>query len=165
MPIQTLTNPVDFASLAAQAITMGAGHTAELILAARRGEIGVLLLKPETPAPMKWLRRATLPTIAVIGDDPGDAGHGPAGWLATRRLVDWAAFAIVHAAGGTVADYRLAVTLTKRHGRLLLIETTSAQQDEWARVLVQAKPRPVPFIGVVACDRPHPITMAGSAAQ
>lgn len=147
----------DMDRLAAQAVALDAGHTAELILAARRGQIALTVVLPSTPAPMKFLRRSMLPTIAVISDDPGDAGLGPSAFLATRRLVEWAAFAIVHGAAGTVADYRNFVTMAGRHRRLLLIECTSARADEWAAVLVRRKPRPLPFMGIIPTAGPHPI--------
>lgn len=151
-------SPADMDRLAAQCIAMGGGHTAELILAARRGQVALTMVAvPGTAAPMKFLRRATLPAIAVISDDPGDAGLGPSAWLATRRLVEWGAFAIVHAAAGTVADYRDFVTLAALHRRLLLIECSTARADEWAAVLVRRKPRPLPFMGIIPRTGAHPI--------
>lgn len=149
----------DMDHLAAQCIAGGAGHTAELLLAARRGQIALTVLAvPDVRAPMKFLRRATLPAIALVGDDPGDSiGLGPSAWLATRRLVEWAAFGIVHGAGGTVADYRGFVTLARHHRRLLLIECSSTRADEWAAALCTRKPRPLPFMAFLPRTGPHPI--------
>lgn len=98
--------------LAAHAVATGHGFAAELFTAARRGELNVAyVLDRKTPAPMKVLKRSTRPVLAIVGADPGDAGTGPADWLAFRRLADWATFALVHASGGTVQNYKLAVQL------------------------------------------------------
>ena len=72
---------VEMERIAAQAIALGAGHTAELVLAASRGEIALTALAvPGSAAPMKFLRRAVLPTIAIIGDDAEDTNSArPAG--------------------------------------------------------------------------------------
>lgn len=151
--------------IAAQCIAMGAGHTAELVLAARRGQIALTALAvPGTPAPMKWLRRAALPTITIIGDNSGDAGLGPAGWLATRRLVDWAALAVIHAAGGTVEQYRSFVSLAAGVRRLLLIECGTATADEWAEACLRRKPRPLPILGIIPREGVHPVAERGRRA-
>lgn len=160
--MNAITSRIELNRLAAAAITHGCGHTAELLFAAARGEIEVAFLLPSTLAPMKRLRRATRPAIVVVGDDPGDAGLGPTGWAASRRLVEWAGFGVIHAAGGTVADYRRIVAMAKIHRRLLLIECASGHADAWAAVLVARQPRPVPLIGVLPRSGAHPVTMDGA---
>ena len=71
--------------------------------------------------------------------------------------MEWAAFAIVHAAGGTVADYRSFVTLAAAVRRVLLIETTSDLVPDWAALLVRRKPRPLPGAVILPRGGLHPI--------
>jgi hypothetical protein len=123
------------------------------------------VLDLRTPVPMKVLKRSTRPVLAIVGADPGDAGTGPADWLAFRRLADWAAFAIVHASGGTVQNYKMAVQLAKLHQRVLMIETTSALAREWGTALLCHRPRPVPCVAILPTDGPHPVAPKSATAQ
>jgi hypothetical protein len=159
-------NVAELDRIAAQMIAAGAGHSAELVLAARRGQISLTALAdPNTPAPMKWLRhQAAQPTVCIIGDDPGTDGRGPAGWLAARRLVEWAALAVIHAAGADVAMYRSFVPLAAGVRRLLLIECSTAHADEWALACFRRKPKPLQFVGVVPHEGQHPIVARGGHA-
>jgi hypothetical protein len=104
--------------------------------------------------PQRVLKRAADgPLICLIGDDDYHS-TGPAGWKAISRLLSWADGALIHAARGNVATYRLGVHLAQRYGRFLFIETDSAHLEMWRRALAE---RQIPHHAVVPIDDPHPI--------
>jgi hypothetical protein len=160
-PIAQFTTAAELDAVTSHLAIMGFGFTAELSRAARLGIINVVFLQPHASVPIGMLKRSQRPTVVVIGDDPGDAGLGPSGWGAPQRLLKWSRCVVLHAAGGTVQNYRVVVDLTLRSRRLLLIETTSARQAEWASALLAARPRPVPFLSIIATDGLHPATTGG----
>jgi hypothetical protein len=126
----------------AAAATAGAGHTAELLRAARRGEIA--FVQPQDRAAlvsMSALKRAPRPVLVVVGDDDYQS-TGPAGWVCAARLLRWSRWTCIHASGAEVAEYRAIAAATVLHWRALLIETSSAQAENWAAALYAANRQP-----------------------
>jgi hypothetical protein len=131
---------IDRAVVAAAAA--GAEHMAELLRFVRRGAIA--LVQPVDRAAlvsMSMLKRAPRPVLVVIGDDDY-ASTGPEGWACAKRLLRWCRWVCIHASGAEVAQYRAIATATMLHCRGLLIETSSAQAENWAAALSAANPYP-----------------------
>ena len=148
----------------AAAATAGAGHYAELLRAARRGEIA--LVQPQDRAAlmsMSMLKRAPRPVLVVIGDDDYQS-TGPAGWASASRLLRWSRWTCIHAAGAEVAQYRAIAAATTLHHRALLVETSSAYAESWAAALRAANPHPHGCI-IIPRTGPHPIAPDRSALQ
>ena len=157
-PYMPVTDRETIASLVAVAVAQGAGHTAELLRAARDGEIVLATPHPRTPAPIRALRASMRPGIALIGDDvPGMPGLGPDGWLALRRLLLWADYGVLHAAGGGVAEYRLIIGLAQQFRRVLFVETNTQDFPLWVQKFGERKPRPLPFLAIVPIGGIHPV--------
>jgi hypothetical protein len=154
--ITDVTSPEILDAMTARAIAAGYGFVGEITNAVRQGRVNALFVQPSAPAPMARLKRSQRPTIVVVGDDPGTDGFGPDGWVATKKLLRWTDYAVLHAAGGSVETYRKIVTLTVHWRRLLLIESSTAREAEWARALLNARPKPVPFLAILATDGAHP---------
>lgn len=77
------------------------------------------------------LKRARLPVVVLIEDDDY-LSSGPDGFPGAQRMLRWAHAVILHAAGGEPAHYEAAALIAARHGRAVLIETSSAQAEAWA---------------------------------
>lgn len=108
-----------------------------LLRAARDGRIALTELYDRHAAlPLGKLNRAARSQLILLGDDDYKA-TGPSGWAAWPNVGRWPRYAIVHAAGATVAHYSEAVRLAVAHRRLLLIETSGAQAAAWSEALVR----------------------------
>ena len=156
------TAPEDFNVAIARLVAGGAGHSAELMRAARDGAFALMIVTPTAPAPMKTLKAlADSPVLIVIGDDvPGQAALGPSGWLPTRRLLEWADFAVIHGAGATVDHYRTIARLAAHRRRTILVETSSIASVEWIERLRSVRPRPIPFTLIMPIGGCHPVAEA-----
>jgi hypothetical protein len=97
------------------------------------------------------LNRAARPTVAVIGDDDYRS-TGPAGWRCSAAIAEWAAAAVIHAAGATAESYGEAAKAARLLGRAVLIETDTANALAWAKVF---EGRPV--LVVAPTTGPHPV--------
>jgi hypothetical protein len=81
--------------------------------------------------------------------------NGPAGFRSWQRLKTWAGCALVHAAAADLETYAIAVSMAVLQGRLLLIETSSAQEPAWAEALQAAG---IPAVGVLPRGGVHPMS-------
>lgn len=140
--------------LIAHAATIG-NIGAETLLreGVRAGRINTCFIDRGAEAPMRMLKKSARPVVAVIGDDDY-ASTGPSGWISWQRLSYWAKGALIHATGADAPSYRMAIGMTLRYGRLLLIETSSAMADAWAVALNKRGIRPV---GLLPSNGPHPV--------
>ena len=148
----------------AAAATAGAGHLAELLRAVRRDEIA--FVQPVDRAAlvsMSALKRAPRPVLVVVGDDDYHS-TGPGGWACATRLLRWSQWTCIHASGAEVGQYRAIVAATVLHGRALLIETSSAQAENWAAALSAANPYARRCL-ILPCTGPHPIVPDRGAMQ
>jgi len=150
-------------AVAAAAIA-GAGHTAELLRAVRRGEIA--LIQPQNRAVMvslSTLKRSPRPVLVVVGDDDYQS-TGPSGWACFPALLRWARAAIVHGTGADVESYRWAIAMARATGRGLLIETSSVFALTWREAFRTAR-NPAPTLTLVPRNGVHPVMPARGAMQ
>lgn len=116
----------------------------------------VVLSPPCAPWPARHLRLSDRPTVVVIGDDPGGTLRGSGGapaFRCARCIAHWTRWTMIHAAGGEALHYRIAVEAAQRFGRMVVIETTSANAAGWRAVLA---PR-TPLLMVLPRSGVHPI--------
>ncbi len=137
-----------------------APHLDPVFRAAALGDLAAFGLTARSTAfPWKMVNKFRLPTVGIIGDDDYSAS-GPDGWASARAAIGWCAAAIVHAAGAEAAHYAEAVLSAQQIGRLLLIETDSANAPAW---LARLTHRPVLLIQ--SMDGPHPVMPAKGAVH
>ena len=166
---QTMNDPVfhistdrDINTMIAQASRLEMPWRVELYRAVRDKMINLAGPGRDADAPRKLLEASPRPTVVLLGDDDY-ASTGPDGWMAFRCLGYWARAAMMHATGGDVASYQLAVGLTCIKRRLLLIETSSERAHEWGRALQR---RRIPAVGLVPPgDNTHPVQPARGDLQ
>lgn len=91
------------------------------------------------------------PTVVVVGDDDY-CSTGPKGWSGTPALVQWAAAAVIHAAGSSAESYSEAAKAARLRSRTVLIETDTAHAKDWALAF-----RDRPCLLVLPKSGPHPI--------
>jgi hypothetical protein len=153
----TPDNLVKAAVVADQAGRPGIG---ELMRQVRRGGLALLLQSArDEPLTVAELNEAARPTVVVIGDDDY-ASTGPAGWRCSGAIAEWAAAAVVHAAGATAESYAEAAKAARQLGRALLIETDTAHAEEWA-MMFQGRP----VLLVMPKDGSHPVMPARGAVH
>lgn len=122
-----------------------APHRLPLLQAVRAGVLSLCELTREAPLPTRKLERCPRPVIVLIGDDDG-LDCGPDGWRARPRLAGWARHAFIHATGGDVPSYDLAVSLALERRSLVLIETGSVHGMNWHRLFARCG---VPTVNLV----------------
>lgn len=122
-----------------------APHRATLLLAVKQGIISLVELTREAPLPVKELERCNRPVLALVGDDDG-LDCGPDGWAARPRLAGWARHAVIHATGGDVASYALAVGIALERRRVVLVETGTKHGPAWHQLFAKAG---VPTLNVI----------------
>ncbi|WP_426958334.1 hypothetical protein [Muricoccus radiodurans] len=108
-----------------------------LYAAALAGEIRLLIVMPGGRVPMRFLDHAQPPTVVALGGDPGaqEAASPPTDFPQVPRLIRWAASTLVHATGGQAAHYRMVVDTARLMRRVLLVETATAQEDAWTKLV------------------------------
>lgn len=74
------------------------------------------------------------PAVVLIGDDDY-AASGPSGFQDIRRIRYWPRRTVIHAAGGTEAQYNTFVLGATQFRRMLLIETDTAHEEEWVYLM------------------------------
>lgn len=151
----------DLAAAIARAEQAGEGHIVPAIRAQAAGLINLGLAYRGWPFSMRPLKVGRRPILVILGDDDASP-TGPAGWHDAERLVRWARFIALHAAGAEPQHYAAAVLATQTHRRLLLIETSTAQLEAWQDFIGRVQPR---VLGLVIAPPPgvrHP--MAGAPA-
>ncbi|WP_428487218.1 hypothetical protein [Rhodopila sp.] len=161
LPFIQISKPSDIDKLIAEMARLEKPHRVELLRSVRQHETNLVELGRTADAPTRELERSLRPTIVLLGDDDYST-TGPIGWTAFRRLGYWARGAMVHATGGDVASYRLAIELALTKQRFLLIETSSAHAHEWGAALHK---RNIPAIGLLPPAGVHPLPMARSEMQ
>nr|WP_314075037.1 hypothetical protein [uncultured Roseococcus sp.] len=80
------------------------------------------------------------PLVVLVNGDGLDA-VGPDGFPQARRLIQWAAFTILHGAGGKPKHYITAVEAALLYRRLLLIECRGDHLQAWVDLKQQLAPR------------------------
>jgi len=128
------------------------GHAA-LFRAVRGRQISLIVATRGTPISHKVLNQSQRPTVVLLGDDDG-ASSGPAGFRSWRRLKSWAGCGLIHAAAADVETYTVAIAMAVLQGRLVLIETSSAQEPAWAEALQAAG---ILAVGVLPRGGGHPV--------
>lgn len=149
-----LNQPDQLDRLIAEATAAGCGYRAEIYRAVRASRIVSMELRRHAVAPMGILKRAPLPALVLLGDDDY-ASTGPAGWACFPRLLRWARGALIHASGGDVHTYRMAIGMALEAKRFLLIEADTAHADEWEAAFLEAVPV-VPFLKIIPSDGVQP---------
>jgi hypothetical protein len=132
---------------------MGSPGHAALFRTVRDRQISLVVVPRDAPISDKVLNRSQRPMVVLVGDDDG-ASTGPSGFRAWRRLKQWAGCALVHAAAADVESYTVAIMMAAVLGKLLLIETSSAREPEWAAALEVAS---IPAVGVLPRGGVHPV--------
>lgn len=119
----------------------GQGFHAPLYRAVLAGDLSLLILGQGERAPLRWLERpsATRPQVIILAGDDGRVG-GPDAFPQASRLLRWARCILLHAAAGEADHYRLAVTMAATAGRLLLIESGSADVAPWSALRERISP-------------------------
>lgn len=107
------------------------------------------------------LKNTARPLVVLLGDDDY-ATTGPTGWAAMPGFLRWASGALVHATGGDVPSYQMAIGLALVRPRFLLVETDSVHAEEWGAVLCR---RRIPCIGFVPPSGVHPIPLSRKTIQ
>jgi hypothetical protein len=128
------------------------GH-ATLFRAVRDRQINLIVVARNMAISDEALNRSQKPMVVLLGDDDG-ASSGPAGFRSWRRLKSWAGCGLIHAAAADVETYTVAIAMAVLQGRLLLIETSSAQEPAWAEALQAAG---IPAVGVLPRGGVHPV--------
>lgn len=153
-----LGKPNDFDQMIAGAAAGGADHLLPLLRAVRAGRLDLVIVERGGNVSFKRLKQFRRPVLVLVGDDDY-ASTGPTGWLDVVRLVRWARYAMIHATGATQEIYAAAVDGAVVQRRFLLVETDSAHAHAWADAMQGTRP-PVPFLGVLPADGPHPVMPA-----
>jgi beta-phosphoglucomutase-like phosphatase (HAD superfamily) len=138
----------------------GQPGVAELMRQVRRGGLALFFSSDrKQTVTVTELNQAALPTVVVVGDDDYSSS-GPAGWRCSAAIAEWAAAAVIHAAGATAESYGEAAKAARLLGRAVLIETDTAHALAWAKVF---EGRPV--LVVAPTTGPHPILPPRSAVH
>jgi hypothetical protein len=150
--------PDNLAKAAVAAEQAGQPGVAELMREVRRGGLAVFFSSDrQQVVTLAELNQAVRPTVVVVGDDDYQS-TGPSGWRCSAVVSEWAAAAVVHAAGATAESYSEAVRAARLLGRAVLIETDTAHAEEWALVF-----EPKRVLLVLPKTGPHPILPPRSA--
>lgn len=104
-----------------------------LLWGAAFGEFILMALSPGGRVPLRLMKPGRPPTVIIVGGDPPDGSPAPPPHAFAQKatLVSWARSVIVHATGGERDHYEAVVAEAKWHRKVLLIETTSAQEAAW----------------------------------
>jgi hypothetical protein len=147
----SIDKPAQFERLA-HAVGAIAPHRLPLVHAAQLGLINVIEPGRCGVIPKRMLEDTRRPVIVLIGDDDYQS-TGPAGWRCAARVRRWGRGAMVHAAGGRPEHYFLAVQAALTTQRIIIAETDSAHEAEWADFF-----RPHMGVCIIRApeDSPHP---------
>ena len=156
MTTTPLTTAEGIDALIARAVTSGAYHHAELLRHVRRGHIAwIHPTARDTLITSGMLNRAKTPTLVTIGDDDYQS-TGPEGWACANRVLRWARWYCIHAAGAEVGQYSAIALATVLHRRAVLVETSAGSLDSWRSALYAINRHPHGMI-VIPRDGQHPI--------
>lgn len=149
---------------AERAGAIGLGH---LLRANLQGRVALLPIVPSTCARTfkafaSQARRK--PSVALIGDDDYAPDAGPARWPIAERAIGWAASVLVHAAGAEIAHYETAVVVAQIVGRVVIIETGTANAQAWTQLAQKAPNKPTITL-IVPRSGAHPIMPERGALQ
>ena len=111
----------------------GAGYRVPLMQALYHGRIAHFEVQRtgSTGLMKRWMAAIDKPGLLLIGDDDHATPAGPATWPLTERAMGWARFVLLHGAAGYPEHYSLAVSLTERYGRLVMVECASINLPAW----------------------------------
>lgn len=108
---------------------------------------------------------ARRPTLVLIGDDD-DEPTGPDGWPCAQRLLKWARVIVLHATGAERWHYETTVNTAEARGKVLMIETNSAQLPAWMAATKRWAPQAgVQVLQVQPGEPAHPTISTPRAVQ
>lgn len=151
--IANITAGSDIDRLIAAASGLGLDHRVALLRSVRAGELQVIEPSRDGIVPLRMLDEPPRPTIVLLGDDDY-CSTGPDGWPTWRRVLRWAAGALIHASGADVPSYQCAIGMALQCRRFLLIETSTARAETWSMPLLA---RRVPHVCLMPRDGVHPV--------
>ncbi len=67
--------------------------------------------------------------MILAGDN--DPSSGPGDFAQAAHLFGWARYIMVHATGGHPLHYAIAAEAARRHGRVVIAETSAAYLRDW----------------------------------
>jgi hypothetical protein len=153
--------PEQLDRLIAHAAAMNLTGRVELLRAVRGGEINLIEVGRDAPAPMRALEQSLRPIVMLFGDDDY-ASTGPSGWAAWQRVSYWARAAMVHATAADIASYQMAIGMALLQPRFLLVETDSAHAHEWGEALHR---RNIIALGLMPREGIHPVSPPQETVQ
>lgn len=145
----------NLATAAMRADQAGQPGTAELFRAAMQGNLALAIISGRNViVTASDLRCGDDAVLTLIGDDDYQS-TGPRGWACAATVAAWARCAVVHASGASAETYREAILGARVKGRVVLIETSSANAMAWADLFVG-----MPTLLVLPRAGDHPIRPA-----
>lgn len=111
----------------------GLGFRNAVYRAALAGNLAIAEVLPGVVLPPDLLRKPH-PVVVILGDDAG-ISNGPADFPQARRLLRWAGFALVHAAGGETDHYAAIADVARACKNILVIETHTAAEAAWMHLV------------------------------
>jgi hypothetical protein len=162
--LQEVTTRDQFAAVIAHLSRSQYAYKVPLYRAAQAGMISLCEITRGATPPLKRLDRTDRPSIVLVGDDDY-ASTGPAGWVATRRLMYWIRAALVHGTGGTMEDYCGAVAMALKWDKVVLVETSSEHLVNWADVVQKAPHRITAVFKRPTAPGVHPIPLTKGDVQ
>lgn len=136
-------------------------HT-PLIRAAMAGDLRFTIVAPGARVPLRILdmQRDPRPLVVVLGAD-GLCPEAPDAFPQSRRIMRWAAWILLHGAGGEAWHYGLAVEAAALLRRALIVETTGAALPAWVALKGEVARETPGFIVQVPPGKPaHPCETA-----
>jgi len=111
----------------------GVGHRIPLLQGLLHGRIARMEFQRDGSARQfkQWAAASRLPALALLGDDDHAVPDGPDSWPCARRVLRWARFVLIHGGSGRPEHYEYAAHLTGIHGRLVMVECSSANISAW----------------------------------
>lgn len=130
MIARAIADPATLTGLIAIQEATGFHHRVALYRRALGGDLRLIDVPPGWRIARDALWESAKPTVIVLGDDAGISA-GPRDFPDAERLLRWAHWLIVHAMGAEVSHYMLAAEAAAKFGRVVLIETGTAQELHW----------------------------------
>lgn len=163
MDIPRIKTPAQFAEIIARLTQAGEAHHLPLYRAAMRDELRFAFVQPRgqrLPLRLLDMTRDRRPFVVILADD-GMNPAGPDGYPQARRLLQWAAYIVVHACGGEAWQYQAIAEAARACGRVVVVETDTAHQAAWLALKERMAPRTGGMALVVRPGAPaHPMMTA-----
>lgn len=173
-PFAAVLSPAQITRIIQILQASGHGYQAPLYRAALAGEVIVGVTAAGGRLPNEFFWHGGKPKVAIIaGDDvdPSKPRRLPSEFPQTQKMLEWAASVCIHATGGAEMHYAGFVMAAQICGRVLVIETGTAAEDDWTAVVTAERKRREPgnpLLGAVISARPrggfHPAPPAAAEA-